>query len=110
MQDDPNLWREIAGARTAEVWAGILAGMLYVYQKSPHPSWYMRLLEAIISGLIAYACSDWAAERVGVPLPLAAGFLAACGYLILDVVRSIIADREILKDIIVKRLGGGKDG
>lgn len=106
MADDPNLWRSIAGARAPEVWAGIVAGMMYVYVKSPHPSWAVRLFETIISGLIAYATSDWAAERVGVPLPVAAALLAACGYLILDVVRSIIADRAILKDIIVKRLGG----
>ncbi len=106
MQDDPNLWRTIVGARAPEVWAGIMAGMIYVYVKSPHPTWTMRVFEAIISGLIAYATSDWAAERVGVPLPVAAALLAACGYLILDVVRSLIADRQILKDIIVKRLGG----
>lgn len=106
MSEDPNLWREIAGARAPEVWAGIAAGMLYVYLKSPHPAWHTRTIEAVISGLIAYSCSDWASERVGVPLPVAAGLLAACGYVILDVVRSIIADRQILKDIIVKRIGG----
>ncbi|MBM3604282.1 MAG: hypothetical protein FJX25_05870 [Alphaproteobacteria bacterium] len=104
---DPDLWWQAAAhARSPEVWAGIAAGMIYVYNKSPLPARASRAAEATVSGLLAYSAGEWAAAWAGVHEAIAVILLASLGYAILDVARSLIADREILKDIIVKRLGG----
>lgn len=107
MPDDPNLWwRAAASARSPEVWAGIAAGMIYVYSKSPLPSRTARLAEAVVSGLLAYAAGEWVAAWAGVHESIAVILIASLGYLILDVARSLVADRQTLKEIIIKRLGG----
>lgn len=107
---DPHLWWEVAAkARDPEVWAGIAAGMIYVFLKSPLPTIHGRASEAIVSGLLAYSTGSWAADFTGVSEPVAVILLASVGYLALDLARSIVADRQILKDIIVKRLGGGRN-
>lgn len=111
MADDPNMWlRAITGARSPEVWAGIAAGVLYVYQKSPQPTTSARIVEALVSALLAYSTSEAVSVWVGFHQGIVAALIASLGYLILDVGRSVVADREMLKEIIVKRLGGRKDG
>lgn len=100
-------WRAAWAARSPEVWAGILAGMIYVYLKSPLPSVSGRLSEALVSGLIAYAAGEWAAEFAGVREPVAVILLAAVGYVALDVARSLVADRQVIAEILRRRFGGG---
>lgn len=107
MMADPDTWWRVAyGARSPEVWAGIAAGMLYVFNKSPLPTRASRMLEAVVSGLLAYSAGEWAAAFAGVHEAVAVILLASLGYAALDVARSLVADREILKEIIAKRLGG----
>lgn len=108
MADDPNLWRSILGARSPEVWIALIAGTLYVYRKSDHPSRISRVIEAGISGMIAYSFGPDAADWAGVSDALAVILLSSLGYLTLDVLTSIVADRAVIRDILIKRLGGGK--
>lgn len=110
MEPDPNLWRLIAGARSPEVWIALMAGALYVYRKSPHPSRTSRVIEAGISGMIGYSIGPDAAVWAGVNDALAVILLSSLGYLGLDVLTSIVADRATLREIIIRRLGGGKNG
>jgi hypothetical protein len=108
MPVDPEIWWEVAArARSPEVWAGILAGMIYVYNKSPLATRPARLSEAAVSGLLAYSAGEWAAEWVGVAEPVAVILLSSVGYVALDVTRGLIADRKVIADIISRRLGGG---
>ncbi|WP_294932337.1 hypothetical protein [uncultured Paracoccus sp.] len=109
MTDDPNLWRAIAGARSPEVWIALFAGTLYVYRKSPHPSRLTRGAEAGISGMIGYSVGPDAAAWAGVNEAFAVITLSSLGYLLLDVATSIVADRAVLRDILIRRLGGGKN-
>lgn len=89
----------------------LFAGMLYVYRRSEHPTHLSRALEAGVSGMIAYSVSQDAAAWAGVNDAVAALVLTSVGYLLLDVARSIVADRAMLKKIIINRLGGrGDDG
>lgn len=105
--EDPNLWRSIAGARSPEVWIALAAGVLYVYRKSPHPSRLSRMLEAGISGMIGYSVGPDAALWAGVNDALAVILISSLGYLGLDVLSSVASDRAALREIIIKRLGGG---
>lgn len=109
MSDDPNIWERIASGRTPEVWIAIAAGTLYVYRKSENPSRVTRVIEAGISCMLGYAVGPDAASWAGINPAIAHLLISSLGYLMLDVLTSVVADRAILKSIIVKRLGG-KDG
>ncbi|MGA0615962.1 hypothetical protein [Paracoccus sp. KR1-242] len=110
MEGDPNLWRSIAGARSPEVWIALFAGVLYVYRKSPHQSRVSRVIEAGISGMIGYSIGPDAAAWAGANEAFAVILLSSLGYLGLDVLTSVVADRAVLREIIIRRLGGGKNG
>lgn len=108
MPIEPEFWWQTAnGARSPEVWAGIAAGCIYVYSKSPLAHVSSRLAEASVSALLAYSAGPWCAAWAGVSEPVAVILLSSVGYLALDVARSIVADRKILAEIITRRLGGG---
>lgn len=105
---EPEIWWHVAArARSPEVWAGIAGGMIYIWMKSPLTNTSARIAESSVGGLLAYATGKWAAEWAGIAEPLAVILITAVGYPALDVARSLVADREILKDIIIRRLGGG---
>lgn len=110
MSDNPDLWQTIANARSPEVWIALIAGTVYVYQKSPRPSRVARMVEAGISGMLGYSVGPEAAQWAGVNDALAVVLISSLGYLFLDVLTSVVADRAFLRDFIIKRLGGGKNG
>lgn len=110
MSQDPNMWERIASGRTPEVWIALVAGTLYVYRKSENPSKITRVIEAGISGMLGYSVGPDAASWAGVNDAVAVVMISSLGYLMLDVLTSVVADRAVIKDIIVRRLGGGKNG
>lgn len=110
MSDNTDLWQTVINARSPEVWIAIGAGILYVYRKSPHPSRASRMIEAGISGMLGYSTGPAAAAWANVNDALAVVLITSLGYLALDVLTSVVADRAVLRDIIIKRLGGGKNG
>ena len=83
----------------------LIAGTLYVYRKSPS-SRMSRVIEAGISGMLGYSVGPDAAGWAGINEAVAVLLISSLGYLILDVLTSIVADRAVLRDIIIKRLGG----
>lgn len=109
--NDPNLWKVVFSHRSPEVWAAIVGGMLYVYRKSGGPTSVARSIEAGVSGLLGYSLGQDMATWSGVNSPAIATFvITSVGYLMLDVIRSLVADRaamkEWLKGIVLKLLGG----
>lgn len=109
MSDKETVWGLISNGRSPEVWIAIAAGMLYVYQKSDNNSKMARAIDAGISGMIGYSVGADAAEWAGIQPALGVLLVSALGYLTLDAMRSIVADRKALKAIIVNRLGGGSN-
>lgn len=107
MSDKESLWGLISNGRSPEIWIAIIAGVLYVYQKSDSPSPVSRAIDAGISGMIGYSIGVDAAEWAGVQATLGVLLVTALGYLTLDAMRSLVADRKALKAIIISRLGGG---
>lgn len=110
MIEPESLWLAAYQSRTLEVWAGIAAGCIYVYTKSPLPTKTAKLGEAAVSGLLAFSAGTYVSEWARVPESVAVILLSSMGYLILDVARSVVADRDVLKEVIIKRLGGNKNG
>lgn len=107
MADDPNFWRTLIAHRPPEVWIALTAGAAYVFQKSAQRTMAGRVIEAGISGGIGYAVGPDAAAWAGINGALAAILVSALGYLALDVLTSLVADRAMVKEIILRRLGGG---
>lgn len=105
MSDNPDLWQTVANARSPEVWMALIAGTLYVYRKSAS-SRTSRVIEAGISGMLGYSVGPDAGNWAGINEAVAVLLISSLGYLILDVLTSIVADRAVLRDIIIKRLGG----
>lgn len=103
-------FKNLFSHRTPEVWAALVGGCLYVWQKSPSISPWARAVEAGISGLIGYSLGEDAAEWAGVSPKITTFILTAMGYLFLDGVRALVADRSVLKEVILKFLGGTPNG
>lgn len=110
MIEQPSFWSQVSSARSPEVWIALIAGTLYVYRKSENPSRITRVIEAGISGMLGYSVGPDAATWAGVNDALAVVLISSLGYLMLDVLTSVVADRAVLKEVIIKRLGGGKNG
>lgn len=107
---DPELWRAVAEARSPETWAAVVAGVLYVYRKSDQASRFICSVEAGMSGLIGYAVGPDSAAWAGVNEALGTLLMTSMGYLALDVVASIVADRSTIRELILRLVGGKKDG
>lgn len=107
MADDPSLWRAIFANRPPEVWIALAAGAAYVFQKSAQRTLTGRVIEAGVSGGLGYAVGPDAAAWAGVNGAMAAILVSALGYLTLDVLTSLIAERAMVKDIILRMLGAG---
>ena len=107
MADDPNFWRTLFAHRPPEVWIAIGAGAAYVFQKSAQRTMAGRVIEAGISGGLGYAVGPDAAAWAGINPALSAILVSALGYLTLDVLTSLVAERQVVRDIIMRMLGGG---
>lgn len=106
MADDPSLIRVLLSHRPAEVWIAIVAGAGYVFQKSAQRTLAGRALEAGTSGGLGFAVGPGAAEWAGINPALSAILVSALGYLMLDVLTSLVAERQMVKEIILRMLGG----
>lgn len=91
-----------------EYWIALATGALIVIERHKGKPWYSRILLAGISAGIGSTVAPDLAEWTGRSETIALMFSTAFGYLVLDVLLSLIADREFLKDLIRARVGGGK--
>ena len=96
--------------RPPEFWVGLVAAALYVFRKSESKHLWMRMAEAGISGGLGFSLAPAAAQWAGGSEAIAAVLLTALGYLGLDVLTSIVADRAVIREIILRRLGGNGGG
>ncbi len=90
--------------RPPEFWVGLVAVVLYVFQKSESKSIWMRVIEAGISGSLGFSLAPAAAHWAGGSEAIAAVLITSLGYLGRDVLTSVVADRAFIRDIIVRRL------
>lgn len=96
------------GSKPLEYWIALVVGMMIVVQQHREKPWLARVFIAAISGGIGYSAAPELAAWAGRSETLAVMFLTAFGYALIDVATSIVADRATIREIIVKRLGGGK--
>lgn len=96
--------------RPPEFWVGVGAAALYVFRKSETKHFGLRITEAGVSGGLGFSLAPSAAQWAGGSETIAAVLITALGYLGLDVLTSIVADRAVIREIIMRRLGGGNGG
>ena len=89
-----------------EFWIALVAGVLLVIERHKEKTMFARVLIASISGGIGYSMAPEAALWTGRSETLAVMLLTAFGYLAMDILTGIIADREFVKQIILQKLGG----
>lgn len=93
--------------RSVEFWVGLIAAVLYVFQRSQSKSILTRAVEAGISGGIGFAVAPAAAAWTGNVEAIAAVVVTALGYLGLDILTSIVADRAAIRQLLIQWLSRG---
>lgn len=95
-------------SKPIEFWIALVVGVLIVIERHREKSAVARAVIAAISGGIGYSMAPEFAAWTGRSETLAVMVLTAFGYLLLDLGAALIADRSLIKDVIRRRLGGGK--
>lgn len=89
-----------------EYWVALVVGFLYVMSRSKDLPILARLSSAAISAGLAYISSAPIAEWTGRNEVLIVAVIAAFGAPILDVGFTLVADKDLWREILKKRLGG----
>lgn len=89
-----------------EYWIALVVGVLIVVERHKEKSLLSRTLIAAISGGFGYSIAPEAAAWAHRSETLAVMILTAFGYAVIDLAFALFADRELLRDIIRRRMGG----
>ena len=92
-----------------EFWIALCASTLVVLERNREKPLISRTTIAAISAGLGYSLAPDAAAWSGRSEVFSVMVLTAFGYIALDVVFSVAADRKMWADIIRKRLGGKDD-
>ncbi|NNW55498.1 MULTISPECIES: hypothetical protein [unclassified Roseobacter] len=92
-----------------EFWVALIAAAAYVYERGHEKKITSRILLVISSTGLGASLSEDLAEWSGHSEILAVVVITTTGYLVLDVITSLIRDREFVKELIRKRLGGSNN-
>lgn len=92
-----------------ELWMTIIGLAIYVGMRDAETeSISRRIGKTLASGFLALGVSPSIAEWAGFSEIIASVMVMTCGLLALDVLTGIVADREFMKQIVKRRLGGGQ--
>ncbi len=90
-----------------EYWAVLIGGALYVATRNAESEVLARrLVKTAMSAFLAYGLSPTISPWTSGSEVLAALVIFAFAELVLDVITGLISDREFIKGIIKKRMGG----
>lgn len=67
-----------------------------------------RVVKTAASGLLAVGLGKEASEWVGLSESIVSVIIMAFGLMVLDLITALIADRSFIKEVIAKRIGGGR--
>ncbi len=89
-----------------EYYVALAASMLFVLTQHKEKTWLSRSAIAGSSGGIGYATAPDVAMMVGRSEILAVVVITAFSYFLLDACGALLADREAIKEMVKRRLGG----
>lgn len=91
-----------------EYWAILIGMVLYVAARhAESEAFWRRVAKTGASSALAIGGSGEAAAWAGVPESLAVVAIMAFGLLALDIGTALIQDRDFIRAMIAKKLGGG---
>ena len=93
-------------SKPVEFYVAIVAAAIYVYDSNSERPLKSRFLITISSAMFGFSLGPTLADYVGFPEIIAAFLVTAIGFLILEIGTALIKDREYVKEIIKRRLGG----
>lgn len=94
--------------KTWEFWAVVLGMAVYVATRDAETEAFpKRAAKTFASALLAYGLAPEIAPWTGNNEIVAAVVVMAFGLLVLDVMTALLLDRDFIKEVIRKRLGGG---
>jgi len=92
-----------------EHWIVLAAAMIFVALQHKEKPWLARIAIAGVSGAIGGTVAPEFAQRMTMVGPLGWTLIVtAFGYAALDVSLSLLSDRDSIRDIAIRWLGGGR--
>lgn len=92
-------------SRTIEYWLALAAAALYVFQRSSDKPLLNRLTLTAISAALGYSTAAEAATATGWPEIMVLILITSVGYLVLDFISALVADRRAFIDALRQFLG-----
>ena len=92
-----------------EFWAVMVGMAFYVAARDAEKEAPLkRIAKTAASAFLAYGLADGVAPYVGSSPTFAAVLIMGFGLIILDVGTALLLDRELIKELVRKKFGGGK--
>ena len=91
--------------RSAEFWVALVAATLFVYRHSHDKVLPARLTQTAVSSGFGYSLTSEVSTWADTPELLTLVVLTSAGYLALDFVTALLADRKQLTDLIKAWVG-----
>lgn len=89
-----------------EFWSVLAAMAIYVITRnSETENIYKRITKTIMSGLLTVGMTDDVAPYVNNSHTIAAVLIMGFGLIILDIITGLLADKELIKEMIKKKWG-----
>ena len=96
--------------KSLEFWAVIIGMVFYIAsRRAEDEPIRLHVVKAIAAGFLAVGLATEVAPYVRDSEAIAAVIIMAFGQLILDVGTALVSDRDLVKEIVKRRFGGGKD-
>lgn len=97
--------------RPLEYWAVLVGMVLYVAARHAETeAFWRRMAKTGASAALALGGSNDLAQWFSIPESLAVVGIMAFGLLALDVGTAVVQDRDFIKDIVKRKLGGPNNG
>ena len=89
-----------------EYWAALFAAVGFVFMRNRAPGAIYGGVVAGVSGMLSIALSADVAAWLGWPENVVLVLIAAFGWALMDTAIALVADRELIKRLISKKVGG----
>lgn len=93
-----------------EYWAALAGMAIYVASRDAESeALSRRIIKTVTSGLLAFGTAPTLAGYVNDNEIIATVIIMAAGLFILDTGTALVADREFIKEMVRRRMGGSRD-
>ena len=91
--------------RPLDFYIAIAAAAIFVYESNKDKPFLSRFFITIASAGFGFSLAPEVAQEVGGPMVITGLLITSLGFLVLEILAAIVADRAFIKDVIKKRFG-----